>query len=159
MTRLTDHERRYDAFLFASLCEDDETVLSVLSVLARQDLDPWHEAARLADQPKEQAINSLAARIWQSDSERWPPSEASILAIRLIELLPPHRHSRSDSGFAEQPGRMTLWFVIGMVLGSIALSGNTLQGPTHSSGPAADQAGILAAQNNVPPSTEVIATD
>ena len=159
MTRLSDHEPRYDAFLFASLCEDDETVLSVLSVLARQDLDPWQEAARLADRPKEQAINSLAARIWQSNSERWPPSEASILAIRLIELLPPHGDSRSDSGFAEQPGgRMTLWFVIGMV-GSIALSGNPLQGPTNSPGPAAEQAGILAGQNVLPPSTEVSATD
>jgi hypothetical protein len=160
MTRLSHHEPRYDAFLFASLCEDDEIVLSVLSVLARQDLDPWQEAARLAGQPKEQAINSLAARIWQSNSERWSPSEASILAIRLIELLPSHCDSRSGPGFAEQPGgRMTLWLVIGMLLGSIALSGNTLQMPTNGPGRAADQAGMLAAQNALPPSTGLSATD
>jgi hypothetical protein len=160
MTDLSHHEPRYEAFLFASLCEDDEMVLSVLSVLARQDLDPWQEAARLAEQSKEQAINSFAARIWQSNSERWSPSEASLLAIRLIALLPPHCDRRSDSGFAEQANsRMMLWLVIGTLLGSIALSGNTVQKSTDSPGRAADQASMLAQQDALPPSTQVIATD
>ena len=70
--------------------------LSVLSVLARQDVDPWQEAARLAQLSRDQAINSLASKIWKSNSERWSPSEASILAARLIELLPSHSGSPSS---------------------------------------------------------------
>jgi len=44
----------------------------------------------------EQAVNSLASRIWKSDNKRWSPSEASVLAIRLIQLLPSHDGSTSD---------------------------------------------------------------
>ena len=88
MTDVSRLESKYNAFLFASLGEDDELPLRVLSVLARQDLDPWQEAGRLAQLSNEQAINSLASRIWTSNSERWSPSEASILAVRLIQLLP-----------------------------------------------------------------------
>jgi hypothetical protein len=88
MTDVSRLESKYNAFLFASLGEDDELPLRVLSVLARQDLDPWQEAGRLAQLSNEQAINSLASRIWTSNSERWSPSEASILAVRLIRLLP-----------------------------------------------------------------------
>lgn len=90
MTEVSRLESKYDTFLFALLCEDDELALSVLSVLARQDLDPWQESSRLAQLSNEQAINSLASRIWKSNSERWSPSEASILAIHLIQLLPSH---------------------------------------------------------------------
>jgi hypothetical protein len=64
--------------------------LSVLSLLARQDVDPWQEASRLTQLSGAEAINSLAARIWKSDSEQWSPSEASMLAARLIKLLPSH---------------------------------------------------------------------
>ena len=90
MTELSRPESQYDAFLFASVCETDEMTLSVLSVLARQDVDPWQEADRLAQLSRDQAINSLASKIRKSKSERWSPSEASILAVRLIELLPSH---------------------------------------------------------------------
>jgi len=89
MTELSRLQSQYDAFLFASLGDTDVTP-SVLSVLAREDVDPWQEAARLAELSPEQAINSLASKIWKSNSERWSPSEASILALRLIELLPSH---------------------------------------------------------------------
>src|ERR1051326_7517201 len=88
MTELSRAQSQYDAFLFASLGDTDKMTPSVLSVLAREDVDPWQEAARLAELSPEQAINSLASKIWKSNSERWSPSEASILALRLIELLP-----------------------------------------------------------------------
>ena len=96
MTELSRLESQYDAFLFASVCETDEMTLSVLSVLARQDVDPWQEAARLAQLSRDQAVNSLASKIWKSNSERWSPSEANILAVRLIELLPSHGVPRSN---------------------------------------------------------------
>ena len=80
MTALSRLESQYDAFLFASVCETDDMTLSVLSVLARHDVDPCQEAARLAQLSRDQAVNSLALKIWKSDSERWSASEASILA-------------------------------------------------------------------------------
>jgi hypothetical protein len=40
---------RYDEFLFAPICEEVVGMrLSVLSALARMNLDPWEEASRLA---------------------------------------------------------------------------------------------------------------
>ena len=78
MTELSRLDSQYDAFLFASVCETDEMTLSVLSVLARHDVDPWQEAARLAQLSRDQAVNSLASKIWKSNSERWSASEASI---------------------------------------------------------------------------------
>jgi hypothetical protein len=83
MNELSPPETRFDALLFASLCETDEMTLSVLSLLARQDVDPWQEANRLPQLSGAEAINSSAARIWKSDSEQWSPSEASMLAARL----------------------------------------------------------------------------
>jgi hypothetical protein len=160
MTELSRFESRYDAFLFASLSEDDEIALSVLSVLARQDLDPWQEADRLTQLSKEQAINSLASKIWQSDSERWSPSESSILAIRLIELLPSHGGSHSSACAAEQPnGGMMVWVVVGMLLGSIAMSGNAVQKSAKGSSAPADNASIVVQQDASPQSPHEVATN
>jgi hypothetical protein len=92
---------QYDAFLCASLCEDDGLRLDVLSMLTRQEVDPLAEAGRLAQLSPAQAINSLASTIWKADSERWSPSEASLLAIRLIQLLPARRDPASDRRRAE----------------------------------------------------------
>jgi hypothetical protein len=138
MTELSRLESQYDAFLFASVCETDEMTLSVLSVLARQDIDPWQEAASLAQLSKDQAINSLASKIRKSTNERWSPSEASLLAARLIKLLPSHRGSRSIPRWTDDgSGRLTFWIVAGMLFMSVAISGTSMQkikdsdGSTH----------------------------
>jgi hypothetical protein len=160
MTALFHLEAQYDAFLFASLCEDDEVTLRVLSVLARQDLDPWQEAGRLAQLSKAEAINSFASRIWKSDSERWSPSEASVLAVRLIELLPSHGSSPSNSPAAEQPssGMMMAWLVIGALMGSTALSGNSIQ---NSATGTRDSHGVsmVVQKEALPPSSNEVGTD
>src|SRR5665213_735242 len=104
MTQLPHIDSQFDRFLFTPLYQDRETPLSVLSALARQDVDAWQEAARLAQLPKDHAVNSLASTIWKSDSERWSPSEASIVATRLIELLPSRNGPRDSSVSAENDG-------------------------------------------------------
>ena len=121
-------ESQYDTFLFASVCETDEMTLSVLSVLARQDVDPWQEAARLAQLPKDQAISSLASTIWKAISERGSPSDASGLAARLIELLPSRRRPPSQPRRADD-GNSSLnsWVVAWMLFMSFAISGNGMQ--------------------------------
>jgi hypothetical protein len=86
----------YDDFLFAPLAEDKNgLLLSVLSALARLNLDPWREAAQLAALPKEAATQRLATLIAaQADA---PPEslDREKTAARLIALLP---ISRAKSG-------------------------------------------------------------
>ena len=147
MTELLRPESQYDAFLFAPVCEANEMTLSVLSVLARQDVDPWQEADRLAQLSRDQAINSLASKIWKSNSERWSPSEVSILAARLVELLPSHSPS-SPPWTDDGNGRLTFWVVTGMLFMSLAISGNSMQqakdsgASTHSVGMAIQGDGV-----------------
>ena len=128
MTELPRLDSQYDAFLFASVCETDEMTLSVLSVLARHDVDPWQEAARLAQLSRDQAVNSFASRIWKSNSERWSASEASILAASLIELLPSHGRPSSNQLWADDGNaRLTFWVVAGPLSMSIAISASGMQ--------------------------------
>jgi hypothetical protein len=160
MTELSRLESQYDAFLFASLSETDEITLSVLSVLARQDVDPWQEAARLTQLSREQAINSLASKIWKSNSERWSPSEASILAIRLIELLPSHSLPLSNSLWTDKGnGRLTFWLVAGMLFMSIAISGNSMQKLTNSSSTPTHSTRVVVQEGAVTQSSHGMRTD
>lgn len=128
MTQLSRTNSQFDRFLFAPLHENGETPLSVLSTLARQDVDAWQEAARLAELPKDHAVNSLASTIWKSDSARWSPSEARLVAARLIELLPSYSESRDSSiSTADNSNKLMMWLVYGIIFGSIAISGNINQ--------------------------------
>ena len=154
MTELSSPASQYDAFLFAQVCETNEMTLSVLSVLARQDVDPWQEAARLAQLSRGQAVNSLASKIWKSNSERWSPSEASMLAVRLIELLPSHSPSRTDDGNS----RMTFWVVAGMLFMSLAIQGNSMQ-QTKGSGASTDVIRMTVQQDGVTRSSHRTGTD
>ncbi len=63
-------------------------LLSVLSALARLNLDPWQEAAKLAVLPVEVAterLTSLIAALPDAPSERLSPGT---IAARLVALLP-----------------------------------------------------------------------
>jgi hypothetical protein len=160
MTELPRLESQYDAFLFASVCEADEMTLSVLSVLARHDVDPWQEAARLAQLSKDQAVNSLSSKIWKSNSERWSASEASILATRLIELLPSHYRPSSNQLWADDGnGRLTFWVVAGMLFMSIAMSGNGVQKLTKGSSDPAHSVGMAIQDVSVTRSPRGVGTD
>ena len=162
MTELPRLESHYDAFLFASVCETDEMTLSVLSLLARHDVDPWQEAAHLAQLSRDQAVNSLASKIWKSNSERWSASEASILAARLIELLPSHGHGGPSSNqlWADDGNAsLTFWVVAGMLFMSIAISGNTMQKLIKDSSGPAHSVGLAIQDNSVTRSPRGIGTD
>jgi len=157
MNELSRPETRFDAFLFASLCETNEMTLSVLSLLARQDIDPWQEANRLTQLSGAEAVNSLAARIWKSDSEQWSPSEANMLAARLIKLLPSHNH-RSTPPWTGEGGRLSYWMVAWIVFMSITIYGNNMQNAKHS-GASADGIGMHAREDGVARSFREIGTD
>jgi hypothetical protein len=137
MTQLSRTNSQFDRFVFAPLHENDETPLTVLSALSRQDIDAWQEAARLAQLPKDHAVNSLASTIWKSDSERWSPSGASIVAVRLIELLPSHDDSHDSSSSTDgHSSELMMWLAYAIIYGSIAISWNiNLQSARNSNQP------------------------
>jgi hypothetical protein len=75
---ITARGSEYHAFLYAPISEDREGMtLSVLSALARQELDPWTEAARLA---------------------QWPPKTATEQIMSLLDLLPGRIVATLDRG-------------------------------------------------------------
>ncbi|MGB9153006.1 MAG: hypothetical protein WCD70_07955, partial [Alphaproteobacteria bacterium] len=81
------YESEYDDFLYAPICEEKNGMsLSVLSALARRQIDPWEEAALLADLPEQTAADRLAALIGPQPAE--PVADIEMIAARLITLLP-----------------------------------------------------------------------
>jgi hypothetical protein len=78
----------FNDFLFARIGEDkNEMPLSVLSALARLDIDPWQEAAELARLPGETASQRLASLIGAlPDGPSAHPDPGTI--ARLTALLP-----------------------------------------------------------------------
>jgi len=79
----------YNAFLFACVGEEAAGVqLTVLTALTRLGLDPWQEAARLSDLPREAAARALAATIATLSEGDWKVSESGAIAARLVDCLP-----------------------------------------------------------------------
>lgn len=79
----------FNDFLFAPIGEDKNGMLvSVLSGLARSDIDPWQEAAKLAQLPGEAATKELVALIGALPAGTAPSSDPRTIATRLITLLP-----------------------------------------------------------------------
>jgi hypothetical protein len=79
----------FNSFLFASIDEDAaEAPLSVVSALARLDLDPWQEAAELSQLPRETAIQRLGALLTALPGGPPEHSDSRTIALRLIALLP-----------------------------------------------------------------------
>jgi hypothetical protein len=98
MTRCTSISplgSEFDNFLFASIVEDrNGMLLSVLSALARLDVDPWQEAAELARLPREAATERLTLLIAALPGGPSTHQDPGTIAGRLIALLP--RRPRSD---------------------------------------------------------------
>jgi hypothetical protein len=79
----------FDSFLHASVGEERSGMtLSVLSALARLDLDPWEETAALASMPRDRAKERLAALFKVSTKALAPELSSHVVAARLIALLP-----------------------------------------------------------------------
>jgi hypothetical protein len=87
----------FDPFLFAKIGDEaDGTLLSVLSALARLDLDPWREAASLSNLPAPAATERLTSLLSSLPSSQLPaPTPAAI--ARLIGLLPRAAWDRPSS--------------------------------------------------------------
>ena len=79
----------FNSFLYSPVCDDgDQAPVSVLSALARHDIDPWDDAARLAQMPKPIAIARLTAIIGSMNDGQDKQARSALIAARLVELLP-----------------------------------------------------------------------
>jgi hypothetical protein len=79
----------FEEFLYSPIRQDDGGIpLSVLSVLARHDVDPWEEAARLSRLPRTAAIEHLVSLIGTAPEQKPAFHELTVTASRLIALLP-----------------------------------------------------------------------
>ena len=94
----------FDEFLYASIAEEHNgTLLSVLSALARMNLDPWDEAARLAGLPRAAARQWLTTLIAAIPDGPLPRGDPGLLVERLIALLPRRAPPAAESSPPEPP--------------------------------------------------------
>ncbi len=79
----------FNDFLFAFIGEEaNGQQLTVLSAMARLELNPWSEASRLSELSKEAASKTLAAIIGRLPGGNWKKSDLQLIAGRLVEHLP-----------------------------------------------------------------------
>jgi len=108
----------FNEFLFAFVGKEKSgQQLTVLSALARLGLDPWGEAARLSELPKEAATHALAAAIGALPRGDWKVSDLQSIAVRLVNCLPgrgsPSARSADgrSAGNQKQKSGATKWLV------------------------------------------------
>jgi hypothetical protein len=115
----------FDDFLYAPVREDRSGLpLSVVSALARLDVDPWEEAAQLAGMSGEAATQRLCKLIASLPEEPPIHPECHSIAARLIALLPQrsvtsaatHKHAARLEA-APKPSALTyaVYYVIFML--------------------------------------------
>jgi hypothetical protein len=90
----------FNDFLFATVCEErNDMPLTVVSALARLDLDPWTEAAELARMPADGAARRLAALLAGVAG-----ASPATTAARLVALLP--NPAKADVSFRGRAARV-----------------------------------------------------
>ena len=83
------HHSDLQEFLFAPIWDErNGTPLSILSALARLGMDPWGEAARLAEMPRAAAVSALAAILARLPRSEPEVSDYSGISERLVQFLP-----------------------------------------------------------------------
>lgn len=81
--------REFDEFLYASVGDDNNGMpLTVLSALARMDVDPWEEASKLTQLPQESAVTQLASLLGALRNAPLAGLDPARIAAPLIALLP-----------------------------------------------------------------------
>ena len=116
----------FNAFLFSPIGEGRNGMpLSVVSLLARCDVDPWLEAASLAAMPADAAVRRLDSLIRALPDQPLTLPDSRTVATRLIALLPrctapntrpPEKRARATAADAEAVARRRRSIVTAMIL-------------------------------------------
>ena len=140
----------FDRFLGAPIGEGrNGTPLSVLSALARLDVDPWQEAASLARMPVDAAAKRLTALIVALPDAPTKDVPAMTIAAGLVTLLPKAPSftvGSSDGVFAAVgPQQAQIRFALGalaiMAMIALALSASLSSAPGNGAKPPAAPVG------------------
>jgi hypothetical protein len=119
----------FDAFLYAPIGKsNDDMSLSVLSALARQNIDAWEEAATLTQLSRESAIARLASIISSMTMGPSEPAPAAT-AARLVALLPQSAIFNLSSYDKSPTGSrnfmpIIIYLILGALIVASALLGN-----------------------------------
>lgn len=116
----------FDDFLFAPIGDErNGMLLSVLSALARLDVDPWLEAASLARMPRETATARMASLIAALPDRLSAQPDTATVAARLIALLPrgkgafePLRAPAPGGAATSNPSTILFVILIAFLLGA-----------------------------------------
>lgn len=116
----------FNAFLFSPIGEGRNGMpLSVVSLLARCDLDPWLEATSLAAMPADAAARRLDSLIRSLPDQPLTLPDSRTIATRLIALLPcwtdadmrpPEKQARATAAVAEAVALRRRSIVVAMIL-------------------------------------------
>jgi hypothetical protein len=103
---------KYNDFLFTPISEQANGMqLSVLSALARMNVDPWEEAARLATMSPGEAEWALVATLSKVPGRTWSLSDAEGIAKRLVQRLPHATYVAPNAGIeAKRDGARLISF-------------------------------------------------
>ncbi|MVT67285.1 hypothetical protein GPL21_19475 [Bradyrhizobium pachyrhizi] len=149
---------RYDDFLYAVIEDSNGTRISVVSALARLDVDPWEEAASLDEMIRARAQKRLVSMLDQVSGQNWRDAEKKAVASRLVGLLPTFRGRANPMPGSEVSVRVLLCVAIfwGFLLATAALTYNDHK----TSAVAESHASVTAPVQNPNASSDVrIATD
>ena len=139
-------DSQFNDFLFASVAEEKNgMMLSVVSALARLDLDAWQETANLARLPRTMATERLTDLIAALPDEFLVHQDPAEIASRLIARLPRQTYSdsltgRNANGLTTRAAIQTqtfllVAFVLMLVIENLALAGS--QPAVHDNNPSA----------------------
>jgi len=116
--------------------------LSVLSALARMNVDPWEQAARLAEMPKATAETTLISTLDLLSGRSWKPSDAEAVAARLVRLLPQQGKGATSAAAkiagvpAQRTNHWLMWLAFAMAVSFLS--------PHHQAATNADQSKTIS---------------
>ena len=126
----------FNTFLFSPIGDDRNGMpLSVVSLLARRDLDPWQEAASLAAMPADAATRRLESLLRALPDQALTLPDSGSVANRLIALLPrrtdpktqgPGKQAEAHGAVAAAPSRRTVVVTMIVVVSMVLLMGAQL---------------------------------
>jgi len=97
-------QSEFNDFLFEFVVDEkDGHFLTVISDLARLDLNPWDEAARLAQLPRAGAIDELTAVIRDQETGDWQPTDPRSIAHAWWTTCPNTARPRPTPGRRASP--------------------------------------------------------
>ena len=116
----------YDAFLFAELGEDrNGAAVTVLSALARIDLEPWNEARELSNLAREDAQVRLTTHFEAITDIPALALASEGRAAKLVSLLPkrePLRASKSREAGTDNSPRISISWTTMAIVGVVVLA-------------------------------------